>query len=177
MRRVFESGFRTALWMDAAFQPIASISPLWAEIKGQGWYIQMQGDAVLGNWCSDRALEIFGIDRDEAMQIPLCFSGIVGIDKQTWVGSQIWSQWESLYERGAFDGPHLNAPHWPQPGPWGYKIAGDCSHDPRCCGHRHDEAALSFILYSMGLKPRDEPFLTLGSPEGFIGHKVELQCQ
>lgn len=175
LRRTFEAGFKTMLWMDSAFQPIASISPLWEEIKLQGWYIQKQGDAVLGNWCSDRSLAIFGIGRDEAMQIPLCYSGLVGLDVKTWNGAKIWDEWQALYESGSFDGPHQNAPG--EPCAWGYKLQSNCSDDPRCEGHRHDESALSFILYKLGLKPRIEPFLTIDSPEGFIGHHVRLKCQ
>ncbi len=175
LRRVCDAGFNTMLWMDTAFQPIASISPLWEEIRAKGWYIQQQGDAVLGNWCSDRALQIFGICRDEAMQIPLCYSGLVGLNVKSWTGAKIWADWQELYERGSFDGPHQNTPgrgaH-----PWGYKLAAECSTDPRCQGHRHDESALSFILHRMGLRPRVEPFLTMDSPLGFIGHHVRLKC-
>ena len=58
--------------------------------------------------------------------------------------------------------------------PFGQKTKGHVSDDPRVAGHRHDEAALSAILYDMDLMPEDRGFLTLESPNGFIGHKVKL---
>ncbi len=175
LERAFAAGFSTMLWLDSAFQPIGSLAPLWKEIEEQGWYIQQQGSAVLGNWCSDAALGIFGIGRDEAMRIPLCYSGLVGLNLRNTTGNNIWTAWQALYNAGAFDGPHRNY-RGPR-APWGYKLEGDCSPDPRCEGHRHDESALSFILYRMGLKPRTEPFLTIDSPKGFIGHHVRLECR
>jgi hypothetical protein len=62
-------------------------------------------------------------------------------------------------------------------------------HDMFRAGHAHagvylvlslvmlryvDEAALSAILHNMGLTPEDRGFLTLESPNGFIGHRVPL---
>ena len=175
MRRVATAGFARMLWMDSAFQPIAPMHALWKEINDTGWYIQMQGDSVLGSWCSDAALDVFGISRDTAMGIPLCYSGLVGLSMKRLEGKEIWRMWEELYDAGTFDGPHTNvngAPHTPH----GHKTQGHCSTDPRCHGHRHDEAALSFILWKMGLRPRCEPFLTLGSTDGFIGHHVRLHA-
>src|SRR6185369_4818723 len=173
LERVVAAGFPIALWLDSAFQPVGSLKPLWEEIEEQGWYIQKQGDAVLGNWCSDAALAIFGISRDKAMEVPLCYSGLVGLNLRKPTGDQIWTHWKDLYEKGAFDGPHQHV-YGMSPGPWGDKLQAHCSEDARCLGHRHDESALSFILYDMGLEPRTEPFLRIDRPVGFIGHHVEL---
>ena len=173
LRRAWEAAFGTITWIDSAFQPIASVEPLWAEVERAGWWIPAQGDASLGHWTSDRALEIFGITRDVAMDIPLCYSGLVSILCRTAIGKEIWRLWQDLYNRGAFDGPHQNIIGG-QTRAWGNKITGECSKDPRCQGHRHDESALSFVLYKLGLKPSKLPFLTLESEQGFIGHHVPL---
>src|SRR6185369_76530 len=173
LRRAWDASFGTITWIDSAFQPIASVEPLWAEVERAGWWIPAQGDANLGNWTSDRALEIFGITRDVAMDIPLCYSGLVSILCRTSIGKEIWRLWQELYDKGAFNGPHQNIIGG-HTGAWGNKTTGECSKDPRCHGHRHDESALSFVLYKLGLKPSKLPFLTLESEQGFIGHHVEL---
>ncbi len=170
MQRAIDAGFRYVLWMDAAFQPIASLEPLWAHIEQHGWFVPVQRDAVLGNWASDAMLDLVVMLREYAMKIPLCFSGIVGLDMASPLGKNIWQAWKTLFEMGAFLGPHLNEPGV-EPHPWGQKIAGHCSDDPRCCGHRHDESALSVVLADLGLAPRTE-FLTLYNADGIIGHHV-----
>ncbi len=175
LERAFDAGFASVLWLDTAFQPIASLAPLWKEVDEHGWYIQGQGDALLGNWCSDIALHTFGITRDVAMGIQLCYSGMVALKLNHTIGEEIFKRWVKSYYAGTFDGPHLNDPLSPTR-PWGQKLAGHCSTDPRCQGHRHDESALSFILWEMGLTPRHEPFLTLSDDNGFIGHHRKLLC-
>jgi len=173
LQRAWDGSFGTITWIDSAFQPIGSLQPLWDHIEVHGWWIPAQGDANLGNWCSDRALEIFGISRDVAMDIPLCYSGLVSLLTRTPIAKEIWRMWKELYEKGTFDGPHQNIVGG-QAGPWGNKLTGECSKDPRCQGHRHDESALSFVLYKLGCKPRKDPFLILESDQGFIGHHVPL---
>ncbi len=174
LERAFAAGFAELVWLDAAFQPIASVEPLWREMTLHGWYVHVQGDAVLGNWCGDYALSVFGITRDVAMTIPLCYSGLVGLNVRHATGNRIYQRWCELFRQGTFDGPHLNQPGtWE---PWGNKFAGPCSSDPRCTGHRHDEAALSYILWEMGLTPRHEPFIEINGQPGFIGHHRKLVC-
>jgi len=153
-------GFQYILWMDATFQPTASIEPLWERIRADGWYVAAQG-AELGNWVSDAALNLFGISRDAAMEIPLVYSGLVGLDLRHSLGNEIWRRWKEWHDAGAFNGPHRNLPGAPM-AVWGEKWTGHCSLDPRCEGHRHDEAALSFVLHSMGLKPLTANFAALG---------------
>lgn len=154
----FQRGYERVLWMDIVYMPQTSIQPLWDAVARDGWYIPPQGDAVLGNWCSDACLGLFGLTRDQAMVIPLVFSGLVGLDLDHRTGQRIWDLWKIAYEQGAFQGPHKNEPGEPMH-EWGHKLAGHCSDDPRCMGHRHDESALSAILHRMGLKPETKGVL------------------
>jgi len=168
-------GYRFVLWIDTAFYPRSAISRLWDEIGRVGWYIPIQGSSVLGNWCSDCALEAFGIDRATARGIPLVYSGLVGLDMQNVTAVEIWERWCALYRRGTFNGPHINAPGQ-QMRVLGNKSEGHCSNDPLILGHRHDEAALSFVLYCMGLTPPNRGFLTMEDTAGFIGHYLYNPC-
>ena len=133
LKRAVDTGYQNVLWMDATCQPVESIEPLWEHLKEFGFYVVKQEDAMLGNWVSDHALGIFGIDRDQAMEIPLVYTGLVGLNMQTPQGVDIWSEWLHLYKKGAFVGPHFNEP--------GYG----------------DESAMSFVLWKLGLKPVDNP--------------------
>ena len=166
LRTAIEAGFRSVLWMDATFQPVASIEPLWKHIEQYGWYVAKQGNSVLGEWASDDALRIYGIDRDKAMAIPLVYSGLVGFKTENEIAKRIWQRWVELQKRGAWNGPHQNVTGGVVL-PWGMKWSGHCSRDPRCAGHRHDEAALSFILHEMGFQPVAADFDGLG-----IGRQV-----
>jgi len=175
IKRAILASYRYVLWMDSCFQPIRSIEPLWEEIREKGWYVPKQGDAMLGNWSSDEFLERTGTNREELMHIPLVYSGLVGLDMHRTEARLIWECWYSLWELGTFNGCHLNKPGEPRQR-WGQKWQGHVSNDPRVVGHRHDEAALALVLHRLSLKPTVKGFITLESPDGFIGHFVRLVC-
>ena len=59
LQRAITAGFRYILWMDTSFQPVASIENVWQSIEKDGWYIPRQGDALLGTWSTDEALQIY----------------------------------------------------------------------------------------------------------------------
>lgn len=173
MHRAIIAGFRYVLWMDTAFQPIASIEPLWETIKQEGWYCPPQGSHRLGEYASDFLLYEMDIPREEAFTVQLVYSGLVGLDMRSEAGAEIWRRWVKSQALGCWNGAHYH-----ETGaslrPLGQKTKGHVSDDPRVSGHRHDEAALSAILHDMDLVPEDRHFLTLESPEGFIGHQVKL---
>ena len=162
LQKPIEAGYRYVVWMDATFQPIASIEPLWAHIKERGWYCARQGDANLGAWTSSAALSVMGINRDKAMKIPLVFSGLLGLDMWSAPGRHIWGLWKEAEEQGIFFGPHVNAPGSSPISEHGLKWRGHCAYDPRCEGHRHDESALSFILWKLGLEAPAADWAALG---------------
>ncbi len=173
MQRAIDAGFRYILWMDATFQPIASIAPLIDVIKQDGWYAPQQLTSKLGTWCSDKALDYFDIRREVAFTIPLVFSGLVGLDIRSENGADIWDLWKCSQSAGAWNGAHFNVTTI-DVRPFGLKTRGHVSWDLSVEGHRHDEAALSAILYLKGLSPIPRDFLKLESPNGFMDRHVPL---
>lgn len=170
LEEAIKAGFRYILWMDCVFQPQASIEPVWRHIEETGWYLVPQGDSYLHHWCSDAALADYGISRETASCIHLLFSGLIGLDMQHELGQTIWRRWKELYEKGSFNGPHRNVPGGEMK-PWGHKYAGHVSSDPSVLGHRHDESALSFIVYDMGMVCEHTRFTTLEDKQkGVIRH-------
>lgn len=176
IQRAIDAGFRYILWIDTAFQPVAAIEPIWKHVAEVGCYAPRQGSSMLGSWTTDEALCIYGITRNAAMEIPLVYSGLVGFDMQHPTGKAVWEFWRDLYRRGAFVGPHFNRPSDGQNFLWecvGAKWRGHCSFDPRCEGHRHDEAALAYSLHAWGIVPETKGWLTIEDPvAGIIGHHV-----
>lgn len=105
------------------------------------------------------------------MEIPLAFSGLVGLDMENETARGIWAEWQRHYEAGVFNGPHLNVPGG-ELEPWGHKLQGHASSDPSVQGHRHDEASLSFLLWQKDLAPVFTGFLTFERQDAIIGHQI-----
>lgn len=161
LREAVAKGYRNLLWIDVSFMPQWPITQLWETIERDGWYVPAQGTNWLGSWCSDDALRLMSIGREAAFRAPLVYSGLVGLSLDHAIGAEIWRRWQDLYERGVFDGPHRNDPGVPRY-EWGDKWAGHCSDDLRVEGHRHDESALSAILFEMGLVPHGDELVGPG---------------
>jgi hypothetical protein len=150
---VVQQGYRQILWIDCRCRPVRAFDPVWQCIERTGYYLGQQGDSVLGDWTSDAALEIFGINRETARTIPLLRGGVVGLNLDTEVGTGIWEIYKAMCAAGALNGAHLNTPGlgW---GDWGGgKWKGHVSSDPAVGGHRHDESVLSFAVWKLGLSP------------------------
>lgn len=146
-------GHRRALWLDSAVYPAKDLSPVWdwldhhdVLLLGDGWNI--------GQWTSDKALAIYGIDRDTAMTLQLCYACVVGINLSSSRGLEFLDRWRELREAGAFPGPWTND-------------AKEASQDARCRGHRHDQSAASWLAHDMGIPMAHMPtFLSLDPTAG-----------
>lgn len=147
LQNAIDRGYRYVLWLDTTMIVVKPLDPLWDYISKTGWYVCPQASATLGEYTSDDALAIYGITREQALQIQLPYSGIVGMDMKG-IGKDIFAEWKKLCEAGAFKGHH-HAPGRGSEG--GGKTVGKVSDDPRVSGHRHDESALGFVLHKLGL--------------------------
>ncbi len=165
IEQAYQAGARYVLWMDVSFEPVAPLDPIWEIVERNGWFVSKQGESTLGTWTSDDALFHFGINRDQAMEIPLCLSGLVGLDLGAHTGQEILRRWKLLAH--TFPGNYYNVPGEVQK-PLGAKTTGHASFDPRCEGHRHDESALSFVLWDMGLRITTSPLMSVYYDEGFV---------
>lgn len=152
LREVQRRGYRSVLWVDAPCVAIAHPDPLFDRIERAG-HLLVSGGEKVGNWASDACLEEFSIGRDEAMDLPLMNGTFIGLD----LGRPRSREWlDGLFRacaKGLFEGPYLSE-HAPpnvlalKPD----KPRGFVSKDPRCWGHRHDEAVGSCLAYRMGLE-------------------------
>lgn len=142
-------GFDQAIWLDASVwlhkKPLADI---WARIDDDGWYLEHDGNMV-GNWTSDRVLEVMRITRDQAMDIPLIEGKLIGLDFHNETACKFLDCWLALADAGAFYGRWSNED-------------GHESPDPRCYGHRHDISCGSPLAHELGMTL--QPYKRLGFP-------------
>jgi len=138
-------GNNVLLWCDASVWFVKSPNAIFDKIEEQGCYVaEVVGDHKLGVWCSDNALDAVGFSRDDAMNIPVVYSGLYGYDLRSETGMIL----SSLMMKHSMDGSFI--------GDW-KNNQRQVSQDPRCHGHRHDQSVLSALVYRLGVKADRSP--------------------
>lgn len=171
IERARRYGYRYVLWSDVSFKAVRPIEQLWRRIQGHGFFVSKQGDSFLWNWVSDEALGRYGVDRDTTRAIPLVLSGLVGFDFSNMIAIEMFERWKALAD--SFAGPHFNIPGQ-TPVQRGNKYDGHVSFDEGVQGHRHDESALSFVLWKMGIVPDVSTLLQVDGVTGYvIGRNIQ----
>jgi hypothetical protein len=110
--------------------------------------------------CSDKCLHYYEITRDEAEQIPMCSSGMLGIDLSHKRGISFYEMFLQAAVDGIFTGSRFH---------------DNQSYDSRFMHHRQDQSAASIILYKLGYKPYE-----LGNYlaySGSVNDKTIFLCQ
>jgi len=136
-------GADLVLWADAAVVPIRSLDPLWDLIERQGYWFSRNGFQN-GQWCSDAALPLLGITREESFQQEHVVATTFGLDLRSEIGTTFASEYLRLAQNGSFRGPWRND-------------HGEASTDPRVTGHRHDQTAASVIAHRLGMELTNPP--------------------
>ena len=136
-RQAQAAGIRRALWLDCSVWAVGPLEPAWQMIDERGVLLIEYGGS-LGEWTSDAALEIYGISREQALEMPICYALLIGLDLESDIGCEFLDLWQGLRDAGAFVGPWENEDQ-------------EASADPRCLGHRHDQSAASFLAHELGI--------------------------
>lgn len=138
------AGADIAILLDAAFFPIRPIAPLIDHIARTGYYLCDNGYLV-GEWCSDRAMERMGQTRDKLFKMRECSSYAVGLNFADGRSHELVHRWCGFAgDRLTFPGPHTAE--------WGDgRNKGFVSADKRVRGHRHDQTTLSVLANQMGM--------------------------
>jgi len=139
IEHVARRGFTSILWVDASVWFIKSPVPIFEWMEKFGAYTcGIEGGYVLGTWCSDAALDMLNVSRDDAFRIPLVFGGCYGVSTEHESGRELLSRMSMHARDGSFRGSWTNANQ-------------EVSTDVRVLGHRHDMSALSVIANRIGL--------------------------
>lgn len=137
-----EAGHNLVLWFDASIRIKQPIEPLFETIREKG-YLICQEKHTVGEYCTDAALRTLEITREEALRMPSCRSGVLGLNLSNQRSSEFLSQWRDR----ALDGVTFPGPKWSGVLGW----PRTASDDPRVKGHRCDQTAASVIALKLGM--------------------------
>lgn len=137
-------GYRYVIWCDSVVRLRSTVDDFLPQVSRVGVYLQADGWPV-GVWANDRALQYFGLTRDEAMGIEAIYACIMSFDMQNPIAVEFLARWKKASDDGIFIG------HWKND-------EKTESQDERCRGHRHDQTCAELISYRMGI-PRSPALL------------------
>jgi len=145
-------GYASLLWLDAPCLVAASLGPVFEKIERDG-HCFVSGDERLGNWASDACLAAFGMGRDQAMDMALLNGAFIGLDLEHARTREWYRRILQQCEQGLFRGAALTEHAPPEVRARNVdKDTGHLSDDPRCWGHRHDEAVGSCLGHLLGME-------------------------
>jgi hypothetical protein len=147
-----QTGMPSVLWLDAPCVVTRALDPVFEKIERDG-HCFVSGDEKLGNWASDDCLAAFGITRDQAMTMSLLNGAFMGLDLEHARTREWYRRISQQCEVGLFKGAALteHAPAHVRARNVD-KDTGPLSDDPRCWGHRHDEAVGSCLAHLLGME-------------------------
>lgn len=144
-----EKGYKYILWLDSNMICIRKPVTIFKKIIKNGYYISSSYTTKMGYWCSDIALENFGIDRETSFKITEVNPSYVGINIYNPIAIKLINEWNKY----ALDGITFRGI------PQNYLLSetnkndrGIVSKDTRVKGHRHDQTALSYLVWKYKLK-------------------------
>jgi len=148
MKFAIEGGYRYVLWLDANCVPIRSLDRLFSKIHRDGYYLYSLG-SMFGEWCSDLALETFGVQRERALSILEVNTSCVGLDAESRIAMNFLEDWQKYALEGlTFRGIDM---HYP------LSVTATNEHlivssDKRVKGHRHDQTCASFLAWKYRMR-------------------------
>lgn len=148
-----KEGYEIVLWCDSILRLTRPIETILPEVERVGVYLAEDGWKI-GMFANDKALDYFGLTRDQAMEIPAVWACFMGFDFKNPVTHEFMRRWKKASHDGIFAGCYHNNDKTE-------------SQDPRCKGHRHDQTCAELISHQMGI-PRSLPVL---SPEPNYPHR------
>lgn len=144
-----EKGYKYILWLDSNMICIRKPVTIFKKIIKDGYYISSSYTTKMGYWCSDIALENFGIDRETSFKITEINACIVGFSTKNTSKIKILNEWLQYAEdKITFRGIPKTLPF-----ELSFKNNNNLlSNNNRVLGHRHDQTALSFLIWKYRLK-------------------------
>lgn len=140
-------GATSVLWFDCDAYAIAPLEPLWQRLEKDG-HVLVEDANRLGEWSSDHSLSVFGLTRDEAMDIRLGCGTCWGLDFTSERSRTFFERLKTYAKAEHFNGTHVSRlPGLPPPSTEGQAM----STDSRCKGHRGDEIYMPLLARELGM--------------------------
>lgn len=136
-------GYDLIMWCDACIMPIRSMEPLWQRIERDGYWMSRNG-WTNGQWCSDAALPLLDLTREQAFAQPHVVATAFGLNLRSEIGLVFASQYLRYAQNGAYKGPWTNEHR-------------EASADKRVLGHRHDQTAASVLAHRLAFNLTEPP--------------------
>jgi len=127
IQKAISEGVTTLLWCDSPIVAIKDLTSVFEYIEKEGYMFFNNYGHPLGKWTNEKALNYFGKNREEAMNIKQIMACCMGF--KTNIGIYAADHWVSDYF-------HLSDRLYP--GSWD--------------NHRHDQTVMSFLINQYGLK-------------------------
>jgi hypothetical protein len=137
LHRAFTDGYQRVIWCDASItlnRPFTEIE----SILDERGYVLCQNGWDSGTWCSDDALRLLELDREESFNIPHIMACAMAFDFNRPECVEWLVQYFKHANLGTFKGAWSNENH-------------EVSHDPRVKGHRHDQTVGSVVAWNLGM--------------------------
>ena len=139
IRAVYMKGYDIVIWCDSIIQLLRPITNWIPEIEKKGVYLQRDGHR-LGNWANDRALEEFGVKRDDVMDLDTTiYACVMAFDFRHPITKKFFYRWKECADKGLFKGRWTNTDQTE-------------SQDPRCKGHRHDQTCAELVARELKIE-------------------------
>jgi hypothetical protein len=140
IRDVYMKGYDIVIWCDSIIQLLRPITNWIPEIEKKGVYLQRDGHR-LGTWANDRALEAFGVNRDDVMDLDTTiYACVMAFDFRHPITKKFFYRWKDCADKGLFKGRWTNHDQTE-------------SKDPRCKGHRHDQTCAELVALELKIEP------------------------
>jgi hypothetical protein len=130
-------GYDAVIWCDCSVWFIKDPEDIFRYIEQKGYWIMSQGWQV-STWCSDTALHLLNIKREDYWDVPMISAAMFGLDLRTDIARQVLGYMRARVRDGSLRGPWRNE-------------HGEASSDKRVLGHRHDQTAMSVVVHKLGL--------------------------
>ena len=139
IRTVYAKGYDIVIWCDSAVKLLRPIESWIPEIEKRGVYLQKDGHR-LGTFANDRALEAFGVKRDDVMELDTTiYACVMAFDFRHPITKTFMYRWKECADKGLFKGN-------------GHNRDRTESKDPRCWGHRHDQTCAELIARELKIE-------------------------
>lgn len=96
-------GYDQVLWFDASVYPVKDITPIFDWLTEKGIFLEEAGHYA-GQWANQRALDYFGLTKEEAMKMPMFSAGFCGFDFRNPISQEFFAEWKEAMLNGIFKG-------------------------------------------------------------------------
>lgn len=103
-------GYDQVLWFDASVYPVKDITPVFDWLTDKGIFLEEAGHYA-GQWANQRALDYFGVTKEQAMQMPMFSAGYCGFDFRNPISQEFFAEWKESMLNGIFKGKWEDSRH------------------------------------------------------------------